>query len=75
MTSVWTREELRQQIADTKAAISAALSAQSYGIENRNLTRQKLETLREHLSWLQNELSALDGSGRGPVFVTARPRR
>lgn len=74
--SAWTRDELLQQIAATKSAIHAATTSASYGIEGRSLTRQRLEALRAHFAYLENELAILDGKiGRGPHFVTVRPRR
>ena len=72
--SIWTRQELLEQIALCKAAIKAAITGDSYTIDGRSLNRQKLEALRSQLSYLEEELAALD-KGRGPVIVVARPRR
>ncbi len=75
MTSIWTREELLEQIALYKNALKACATGQSYTIGSRSLTRQDIAELRYHLNWLQDELAALDGQ-RGPVFVQGIvPRR
>lgn len=75
MTSIWTRSELLDLIALWKAAYKAAATGKSYSIEGRSLTRQDIPEITAQLDRLQNELAVLDGAGRGPVFVTARPRR
>lgn len=75
MTSIWTREELLEQIALYKKALKACATGQSYTIGSRSLTRQDIAELRDHLNWLTEELAALDGQ-RGPVFVRGIvPRR
>lgn len=72
--TIWTREELLTLIADWKAAYKAASTGKSYAIGGRTLTRYELPEIRRQLSYLENELAALDGR-RGPVFVRARYRR
>lgn len=72
--SIWTREELLTLLADWKAAYRAASTGKSYTISNRTLTRYDLPEIRNQLSYLENELAALNGR-RGPVFVQARYRR
>lgn len=74
MTSIWTREELLEQIALYKAAIKACASGSSYTIGTRSLTRQNLAELRKHLDWLAGELAALEGR-KGPVIVQAHIHR
>lgn len=71
MTSIWTRQELLEQIALYKKAIMACAMGSSYTIGNHSLTRQDLDDLRAHLKYLEGELAALD-AGRGPVIAYAR---
>ena len=74
MSSIWSREELLSLLADWKAAYKAASIGKSYMIQGRTLTRYDLSEIRGQLSYLENELAALDGR-RGPAFVRARFRR
>jgi len=74
MSSIWSREELLSLLADWKAAYKAASTGKSYMIQGRTLTRYDLSEIRGQLSYLENELAALDGR-RGPAFVRARFRR
>ncbi len=74
MASIWTREELLSLLADWKAAYKAASTGKSYTIDGRTLTRYELPEIRQQISYLENELAALNGR-RGPVFVRARYRR
>lgn len=71
MTSIWTEQELREEIDLYKRAIKACASGSSYTIGSRSLTRQNLKELREHLDYLAGELAALEGR-RGPVLVQGR---
>ncbi|WP_022656126.1 DUF6148 family protein [uncultured Desulfovibrio sp.] len=74
MASIWTRDELHTLIADWKAAYRAASTGKSYTIDGRTLTRYELPEIRQQLTYLENQLAALDGK-RGPVFVRAQFRR
>lgn len=69
--SIWTREELTEQIRLYKAALKACASGASYTIGTRSLTRQDMARIREHLDYLAGELAALE-RGRGPIIVQAR---
>lgn len=69
--SIWTRAELDEQIALYKRALKACASGASYTIGSRQLTRQDLADIREHLTYLAGELAALN-SGRGPLLVEGR---
>ncbi len=69
--SIWTRQELIEQIALYKEALKACASGASYTIGSRSLTRQDIQDIRDHLDYLAGELSALQ-NGRGPVIVQAR---
>jgi bacterioferritin (cytochrome b1) len=71
MTSIWTEQELREEIDLYKRAIKACASGSSYTIGSRSLTRQNLKELREHFDYLVGELAALEGR-RGPVLVQGR---
>lgn len=72
--SIWTREELLTQISAAKKALLAAATGESYSVDGRSLTRQKIESLKNHLTYLQAELAALDGKGTLGIFPM-RPRR
>lgn len=74
MASIWTREELLSLLADWKAAYRAASTGKSYMVQGRTLTRYELPEIRKQLTYLENELAALNGR-RGPVFVRAQFRR
>ena len=71
MTSIWTEQELREEIDLYKRTIKACASGSSYTIGSRSLTRQNLKELREHFDYLAGELAALEGR-RGPVLVQGR---
>jgi len=72
--SIWTREELEQQIAEWKKALTACSKGQSYSIEGRDLTRSDLSEIRKTLKFLEAELARLD-KGTGPFFLPGRPKR
>jgi hypothetical protein len=71
LNSIWTREELLEQVALYKRALKQCASGSSYTIGTRSLTRQDLPEIRAHLSWLANELAAISGR-RGPLLVQGR---
>lgn len=72
--SVWTHQELQNHIAACKKALLAATTGESYSIEGRSLTRQKIEALRSQLAYYESELAKLDGKGSIAV-IPMRPRR
>ena len=74
MTSIWTREELLEQIELYKKALKACATGQSYTIGSRSLTRQDIAELRDHLEWLQGELAVLDNQ-HGPKLVRGVVKR
>lgn len=74
MSSIWSREELLSLLADWKAAYKAASTGKSYMIQGRTLTRYDLSDIRSQISYLQGELSALDGR-RGSLRVIMRVPR
>lgn len=74
--SIWTEEELREQIAAWKQALLSASTGKSYTIGSRTLTAHDLPQIRQQLEWLHGQLSMLsEGCGAGPRFVRAMPRR
>ena len=73
-TSIWTKEELLEQIADWKAALKACQRGKSYTIGSRQLTRYDLPQIWDQLKRLQEELAALEGNS-GPTLVQARFHR
>lgn len=70
-TSIWTKEEIDEQIKIYKDALKKCASGASYTIGSRSLTRQDLPDIREHLSYLEKELANLT-RGRGPRIVAMR---
>lgn len=74
MTSIWTRQELLEEIDLYKKALKACASGSSYTIGSRSLTRQDIDKIRDHLDYLAGELAALE-RGRGPILVLGRINR
>lgn len=70
-TSIFTREELLEQIGEWKNALRACQAGRSYTIGSRQLTRYDLSEIWAQLDRLKAELDALDGNG-GPHIVQAR---
>lgn len=70
-TSIWTKEEIDEQICIYKEALKKCASGASYTIGSRSLTRQDIPVIREHLSYLERERAALT-RGRGPFMVALR---
>ena len=74
--SIFTEEELQEQIREWKAALLAASKRKSYSIGNRTLTMHDLPQIREQLAWLNTQLKQLrTGRGASLRFVPAMPRR
>lgn len=66
--SIWTEQELKEQIALWKTAYSKASTGQSYTIGSRTLTRYDLPSIRNQLSYLEGELNKAT-SNRKPLAV------
>lgn len=76
MSSIWTREELLELIADWKAAYKAVSTSKSYTLrDGRSLTRQDVAEIRSQLRYLEQELAKVSGLPAGPVFVAGRVPR
>jgi hypothetical protein len=74
--SIWTEQELQEQINAWKQALLAASSGKSYSINNRALTAYDLPEIRNQLEYLRNELALVQGkTSRGLRFVRTLPRR
>jgi hypothetical protein len=71
ITSLWTRDELLEQIALCKKALAKGTFGHSYSIGSRSRTFQSLSEVRNYLSYLTGELAALEGR-RGPLLVQGR---
>ncbi len=71
--SVWTEEELLEQIASAKDTIKAVTGMKSVTRGASTFTYQDLPELRAQLKWLERELLALRGAG-GPRTVVASVR-
>ena len=74
MESIWTLEELDQQITAHKKALLALSTSQEYMVEGRKLVRADLPEIRNTLDWLAKERAKLTGS-RPHVIVAGRPCR
>jgi len=74
MASVWTLNELDEQIAAYKAALLALSTSQSYRTGTRELTRADLPDIRATLEYLGQEKNRLV-SGSALAGVSMRPRR
>lgn len=73
--SIYTIEEINEQIKLWKDALTAMSTSQSYPMPNgRSLTRADLSSIREHLEWLNNEKNKIV-SGSGPRILQGVPRR
>lgn len=70
-TSIWTKEELQEQIVAYKAALLACASGKSYTIGSRTLTRADISDIRKQLDYFANEIAALEGR-RGLMLVSGR---
>jgi hypothetical protein len=60
-----TLPEVQARIVEVKAALSAAYTGLSYGIGDRQLTRQRIEDLRNELTILERQESALQAQANG----------
>lgn len=78
MATVWTAAELDEQIAATKAALAAAVTARSFSETteggNVQLQRNSPQELREHLAWLQRTRDRVANGGIVQRSVTVLDR-
>ena len=72
--SVFTLQELEEQITAFKKALMAISTGQEYSIGNRRMTRADLPEIRKTLEWLAGDKHKLLGQG-GPVVLVGRPKR
>lgn len=69
--AIYTAEELEQELSTWKKALTACATGKSYTIGDSTLTRQDLNAIREHISWLMEQKASLQGR---PSSVFVRPR-
>lgn len=69
--SIWSTDELEQQIAAWKKALLSVSRGKAYSIAGRTLTLQDVAEIRATIEWLDAERRKLIGQS-GPVFVTGR---
>ena len=78
LTSLFTTEELDQQLTAWKQALLNVSSGQTVrinnGVSDRLLTMADLPEIRKTLSFLQQEKAALIGTSL-PQFLPGRPKR
>lgn len=77
--AIYTLQEIEEQIAQAKVDLAVARKAQSYthgmsGGNSRSATRAQIESLQQHLEWLNNQKLSLSRR-RGAVTVVGRPAR
>lgn len=72
--SIWTIEELDEQIAIYKDALAKAASGQYISIAGRMLTQQNLSEIRKTLKYYEAERNKLV-RGYGPIAVQGRVAR
>jgi hypothetical protein len=76
--SVWTPQELDEQIAATKAALKEAVQMQSYeqgtGGSNVKVARNQVKDLTNYLNYLESERARLNGE-QGFMVHAGRPCR
>ncbi len=72
--SIWTLEELDEQIATYKQALLYCSKSQSYTVGQRTLSRADLPEIRRTLRWLEREKEVLEGKA-GPQMLRGRPKR
>lgn len=58
--SIWTKEELQEQIKAYKEALLACSSGKSYSIGSRSLTRSDIPQILETLSYFEAELNKIN---------------
>ncbi|WP_396180224.1 hypothetical protein [Flavobacterium sp.] len=65
--SLYTREELLTEIAETKLEIKNRKGISQFnfstGMGSQGVTNRTLKELRDHLNFLESELGDLDGNG------------
>lgn len=61
--AIYTAEELEKELATWKKALTACATGKSYTIDGSTLTRQDLDAIRKHISWLMEQKAALEGRG------------
>ncbi len=65
--SLYTREELLAEIAETKLEIKNRKGISQFnlstGMGSQGVTNRTLKELRDHLNFLESELGDLDGNG------------
>lgn len=72
--SIWTLDELEEQIAEYKAALKACSKSQSYTVGQRTLSRADLPEIRRTLRMLEHEKRRIE-SGPTPRTLKGKPRR
>jgi hypothetical protein len=72
--AIFTADEIEEEIAGWKAALSAVRSGQSYTIAGRSLTRVDVPSIMKTLRELDAERQILTGK-TGPHFTAGRVKR
>ena len=72
--SLYTIDEIDEEIASWKAALKACATGKSYTIDGSTLTRQDIGAIRDHLAWLMRMRQSIAGSSSA-AFVRPLFRR
>ena len=72
--AIYTLEEIESELLLWKKALRACATGKSYTIDGSTLTRQDLDQIRTHISWLMAEKAKLERRSSA-VFVRPRFRR
>ena len=75
METIWTTEELDQQIKAFKDALIALSTSQEYMVNGKRLVRADLPEIRNTLDYLGREKAKLSMTGGPFVINAARPCR
>ncbi len=69
--SIWTKEELEEQIAAYKNALLTCSQGKAYTIGSRSLTRSDMKEIKEMLDYFEEELNKLENK---PSFFAVRAK-
>lgn len=70
--SIYTPAEIEAEITIYKAALSALASARTTKINDKEITRHDIPSLREHLQWLAGQRDSLAVSGAASTPAAGR---
>lgn len=60
-TPLWTLEEAQEMLEGWKNAYKAVMSAKSYTIDGRTLTRQNIQEIKQEMQYWQDIIAQITG--------------